>query len=274
MSIQMSRRELAGYLGPVTTLMVITVVAPLLFIVYQSLGESSFSLEAYRNIFQSALFRRIAWTTFEIALSSALVSIVLAYPIALHLSRLSDRLRPLFMIFVSLPFLTSILVKSFAFTIVLGDTGLVNKMLAAWRLPQLTLLFNRFGVLVGMSSFLIPFVVFPLLANLLAHDANLRKSASVMGASDLRIFWQITFPQSAPALAAGGVMCFVLSMGSFVTPALLGGRQDMMAANLIDFYTREALDWPSACAVAVILSILSGALLWLLGRLRRDNSLI
>jgi ABC-type spermidine/putrescine transport system permease subunit I len=175
---------------------------------------------------------------------------------------------------VLLPFWTSILVKSYAFIVVLGDSGLVNNMLATLGLPKLPMIFNRFGVLVGMSSFQIPFVVFPLLANLLAQDANLRRTAAVMGASELRIFWQITFPLSLPGLLAGGIMCFVLAMGSFVTPALLGGRQDMMVANLIDFYTRESLDWASASAIAVILFAVSATLLWIVGRLRRDSSLM
>jgi len=96
----------------------------------------------------------------------------------------------------------------------------------------------------------------------------------VMGASDLRIFWQITFPLSLPGLLAGAIMCFVMAMGSFVTPALLGGRKDMMVANLIDFYTREALDWASASAIAVILFAVSALLLWLVGRVRRESALM
>jgi len=178
------------------------------------------------------------------------------------------------MIFVLLPFWTSILVKSYAFIVVLGDAGIVNHAFMALGLPKVPMMFNRIGVLVGMSSFQIPFVVFPLLANLLAQDANLRRTAAVMGASDLRIFWQITFPLSLPGLLAGAIMCFVMAMGSFVTPALLGGRKDMMVANLIDFYTREALDWASASAIAVILFAVSALLLWLVGRVRRESALM
>lgn len=274
MSSQMNRWELAGFLAPVSAIMAFGLVVPLGFILSSSLGDGRLSLEAYSALFKSSLFLRVSWTTFQIALSSTALSLLLGYPIALHLSRLSDRWRPIFLIFVLLPFWTSILVKSYSFIVVLGGHGLANDALAALGLPRLPMMFNRVGVLVGMSSYLIPFVVFPLLSNLLAQNADLRKTAAVMGASDLRIFWQITFPLSASGLLAGGIMCFVISLGSFVTPALLGGRQDMMVANLIDFYTRESLDWASASAVAVLLFAVSGTLLLLLGRLRGGNGLI
>ncbi|RQT14954.1 ABC transporter permease [Burkholderia contaminans] len=274
MSVSMNRRELAGYLAPVTMLMVFALAVPLALTVYRSVGGTNLSGDAYVNLFQSRLFIRSTWTTLEISLLSTVVSMTLGYPIALHLSRLSDRWRSIFMILVLLPFWTSILVKSYALIVVLGDSGLVNSTLVFLGLPKVAMMFNRIGVLVGMSSYQIPFVIFPLLANLLAQDANLRKSAAVMGASDLRIFWKITFPLSLPGLFAGGVMCFVLAMGSFITPALLGGRKDMMVSNLIDFYTREALDWATASAIAVILFIASAALLWVMGRVRRNSALI
>ncbi|MCC8984532.1 ABC transporter permease [Bradyrhizobium acaciae] len=274
MALQLSRRELTVYLLPVAALMVFALIAPLLMIFWRSLGETSVSLDAYIDLFKSRLFLRASLTSFEISISSAIVSTIFAYPIALHLSRLSDKWRPIFLIFVLLPFWTSILVKSYSFIVVLGDSGLVNNALVEFGLPKVPMIFNRIGVLVGMSSFQIPFVVFPLLSNLLAQDPNLRRMAAVMGAADVRIFWQITLPLSLPGLLAGVVMCLVMAMGSFVTPALLGGRQDMMVANLIDFYTREALDWASASAIAVVLFAVSATMLWVLSRVRRDSGLI
>jgi len=232
------------------------------------------TLKAYSDLVNSRLFQRVTWTTIEIAFSATLFSLILGYPVALHLSRVSDRLRPLFVILVLLPFWTSILVKSYSYIIVLGHQGLINQGLAAAGLPKIPMMFNRVGVLFGMTNFLVPFVVFPLLANLLAQSPDLRKAAEVMGASSTRIFWQITFPLSTPGLIAGGLMSYVISLGFFVTPALLGGRRDMMVANLIDFYTREALDWPTASAIAVLLLLSSGLLLAILGKVRGRESLI
>lgn len=261
-------RDLVGFLLPVCILMAFGLLIPLAFIVYHSVGAGSFSLNAYVDLFQSRLFLRVTWTTIEISLTATIISIVLGYPIALHLARVSDRWRPVFLILVLLPFWTSILVKNYSFIVVLGDQGIINQAIAALGLPGLPMMFNRVGVIVGMTNYLIPFIVFPLLANLLGQSPDLRRTAAVMGASDLRIFWQITFPLSAPGLIAGSIMCFVISLGFFVTPALLGGRQDMMVANLIDFYTRETLDWPAACAIAVLLLATSGALLAMLGKIR------
>jgi putative spermidine/putrescine transport system permease protein len=269
MAARALNRDFIGFLLPVCALMGFGLLVPLAFIVHHSLGET-FSLDAYTGLFQSRLFLRVVWTTVEIAVVATLVSLLLGYPIALHLSRVSDRWRPVFLILVLLPFWTSILVKNYSFIVVLGEQGLINQTIAAAGLPKLPMMFNRVGVIVGMTNFLIPFIVFPLLANLLGQSAELRRTASVMGASDLRIFWQITFPLSLPGLMAGGIMCLVISLGFFVTPALLGGRQDMMVANLIDFYTRETLDWPTASAIAVLLLATSAILLMLLGKVRNE----
>jgi len=248
-------------------------LVPFAIVFYQSLGETP-GLDAYAALLNSRLFRQVVLTTFEIAVATTVCSLLIGYPIALHLSRVSEPRRRLLAILVLLPFWTSILVKSYSYIVVLGEQGFINQGLVAVGLPKAELIFNRTGVLIGMTNFLIPFVVFPLLSNLLAQDANLKRAAEVMGASDLRIFWTITFPLSIPGLMAGGIMCFVLSLGFFVTPALLGGRKDMMVANLVDFYTRESLDWPAASAIAVMLLIASGLLLSLLGRLRGQDSII
>jgi ABC-type spermidine/putrescine transport system permease subunit I len=265
--------EFAAFLAPVCALMAFGLLLPLGFIVYQSLGAGA-PWKAYADLLDSALFLRVVWTTLEISLSATFISVLLGYPIALHLSRVSSRVRPLLLMLVLLPFWTSILVKSYSFIVVLGQQGIVNEALAAVGLPKLAMMFNRVGVLAGMTNFLIPFVVFPLLANLLAQNADLRKAAEIMGASPLRIFWRITFPLSLPGLMAGAILTFVISLGFFVTPALLGGRRDIMIANLIDFYTREALDWPAASAIAVLLLLTSGLLLAILGKVRGKGALV
>ncbi|HVR55347.1 MAG TPA: ABC transporter permease [Pseudolabrys sp.] len=274
MAMRTLNREFIGFLLPVCALMAFGLLMPLAFIVYHSFGADKFSLNAYTGLLQSRLFLRVTWTTMEISLAATIISVVFGYPIALHLSRVSDRWRPAFLVLVLLPFWTSILVKNYSFIVVLGEQGIINQAIAAVGLPKLPMMFNRVGVLAGMTNYLIPFIVFPLLANMLGQSAELRRAAAVMGASDFWIFWRITFPLSLPGLIAGGIMCFVISLGFFVTPALLGGRQDMMVANLIDFYTRESLDWPTASAIAVLLLVSSGILLALLGKVRGKDALI
>jgi putative spermidine/putrescine transport system permease protein/mannopine transport system permease protein len=167
---------------------------------------------------------------------------------------------------ILLPFWTSILVKSFAFTVLLGNHGILNSLLMMAGLEGLPLLFNRFGVVLGLSHWLVPFAVFPILSNLVAQPAVLRDAARIMGAQPLAIFMKITLPQSLPAVFAAYLMTTVISLGSFVTPALLGGRRDRMLANLVDFYVREALNWERAAAIAVILLVFAVAILSLSAR--------
>lgn len=249
-------REALYYLGPALLLGVLVVLAPLAFVLYTSVAVGSgFSLEAYRMLWDSVLFRRSLATTFEISAMGTALSLLLGYPVALHLSRLAPRPRAVCMILVLVPFWTSILVKSYAFTVLLGKQGVVNSILG-WLFgdgAQLQLLFNRVGVMVGMTNYLIPFVVFPVLASLLAIDRSIYRAVEIMGARPPTVFWKVTLPLSVPGVLSAVISTFVMSTGFFVIPALLGGRKDVMLANLVDFYTRETLDWNMAAAIGVVL---------------------
>lgn len=263
-------------LAPLMLVMLAFFLLPAITIALQSLGEGRPSLEVYRSLAGSVLLRRVLLTTFEISVTATAVSLVIGYAMAMHLVRQPPKRRAFFMVLVMLPFWTSILVKSYAFTVVLGEAGLVNVALRALSggAVSLELLFNRTGVVIGMTNYLLPFMVLPILANLLALDPALRRAAETMGAGPLRIFWAITLPLTLPGILSGVLMCLTLSIGMYITPSLLGGRSDMMMANLIDFYTRQILDWPTASAIAVILLALSGGLVLLLARVRGGNALL
>lgn len=252
-----ARKEGWIYVGPATLFLFLVMLVPLAYVAYTSVTTAAgdFSLGAYQRLMGSALFQRTLLTTFEISILASLCSLALGYPIALHLARQSPRKRALYMVLVLVPFWTSILVKSYAFTVLLGREGLVNQFLSfLFGSPtHLPMLFNRFGVMVGMTNYLIPFVVFPVLASLLAIDRSLYRASEIMGAKPPRIFLRITLPLSMPGVAAGVLSTTVMSMGFFVIPALLGGRKDVMMSNLVDFYTRETMDWNMASAIGVIL---------------------
>lgn len=159
------------------------------------------------------------------------------------------------MVLVLLPFWTSVLVKCFAFTIILGRDGIVNSCLS-WIFAtkvQLPLVLNLVGLLVGMTNYLVPLAVLPVLASLLAIDGAIYRAASVMGAKPARIFWTVTLPMAVPGIFAALLSIFVMSLGAFIIPAVLGGSRDLMLSNLVDFYNREVLDWPKASAISVIL---------------------
>ena len=250
-------REASIYLAPAFLLAVLVVLVPLAFVVYTSTysKDAGFSLASYAALWDSTLFRRSLLTTFEISAMGAGLSLLLGYPVALHLSRLAPRARAFCMILVLVPFWTSILVKSYAFTVILGKQGIVNSALSwlAGSEVHVPMLLNRAGVMVGMTNYLIPFVVFPVLASLLAIDRSIYRAVEIMGARPPMVFWKVTLPLSMPGVLSALVSTFVMSTGFFVIPALLGGRKDVMLANLVDFYTRETLDWNMAAAIGVIL---------------------
>ena len=250
-------REALIYLWPALVLAMLVVLVPLAFVMHTSVWDQAagFNLRAFLDLWESALFRRSLATTFEISAMAAALSLLLGYPVALHLSRLEPRARALCMILVLVPFWTSILVKSYAFIVILGKQGILNSMLT-WLLGtqvQIPMLLNRVGVMVGMTNYLIPFVVFPVLASLLAIDRSVYRAVEIMGAKPPTVFWKVTLPLSMPGVASALISTFVMSTGFFVIPALLGGRKDVMLANLVDFYTRETLDWNMAAAIGVVL---------------------
>jgi ABC-type spermidine/putrescine transport system permease subunit I len=255
---------------PALAFMTLVFLYPLLGVLKQSVTgpQDALTLEAYRTLAGSRLFGRVLWNTFEISTLATVLTAVLAYPIALYLAGQPARRRAFLLVLVLLPFWTSILVKTFAFTVVLGENGLVNQTIAL--LPGIErgpkLLFNRAGVMIGLTHFFVPFMVFPILASLLALNPELARAAMLMGAGPVRIFLRITLPLSMPGVIAGALLTFILALGFFVTPALLGGRQDMMLANLVDFYTRQTLNWTVASAISVVLLALSLVLIFILSR--------
>jgi mannopine transport system permease protein len=262
-------------LAPLTALMLAVLVYPLGLTVWTSVYPGHFTLQAYSELLASGLFQKVLKNTFEISISGTVVSLLVGYPVAMHLAAQTPRRRTAYLILVMLPFWTSILVKSFALTAVFGNQGLINQLLGLLSGGQINLpmMFNRVGVILGMINFLLPFMILSILGSLLAQDRTLILAAETMGAKPWRIFRKITLPLSLPGVIAGVLINVTLSIGMYITPALLGGRQDMMVANLVDFYTRQTLDWTAASATAVVLLAISGVLVFLLGRVRGASGL-
>jgi putative spermidine/putrescine transport system permease protein len=248
-------RSALVFVSPAALVTLAISALPLLYILYMSLGGQQFSLSAYGELLSSALFLRSLMNTLDISIWATALSLILGYIVALHLARQSPRKRAMLMVLVLLPFWTSVLVKCYAFTVILGRSGLINTTLSSLTgsAVQIPLTLNRTGVLVGMTNYLTPFVVFPVLASLLAIDAAVYRAASIMGAKPVRIFLTVTLPLSLPGVFAGVSSVMVMALGFFIIPALLGGPRDSMLSNLVDFYTRETLDWNAASAIGVLL---------------------
>ncbi|MGR3316569.1 ABC transporter permease [Roseovarius indicus] len=264
--------QTTGFLliAPMAALLAVLFLYPLGQTLWQSFNDQGFTLRAYADLLDSTLFLKVLKTTLVISGTATVVSLLLGFPVALHLSRMDAHKRVPYLVMVMLPFWTSILVKSFALTVLLGYDGVVNTFLS-WVFQSeihLALVFNRIGAILGMINYVLPFMIVSILSSLLSQDANLGRAAEVMGASRFTIFRRITLPLALPGVIAGVLINITLSIGMYITPDLLGGRQDMMVANLIDFYTRQTLDWPLASAIAIVLLLISGVLVAALGKVQ------
>ena len=261
------------FVAPFSLYLAALFLLPVGAIVYTSFvaeGSGEFTLRFYEIFFTERLYLNVLWTTFEISFMAAALALLVGYPVAYYLAKQPPRRRLYLSLFVLLPFYTSILVKSFALTVVLGHSGVVNWFLRLILGDEfaLRLLFNRTGVMFGLTHSTLPYVVFPVLVSLLNQDPTLHKAAQIMGASRTRIFWQVTVPLSVPGVLVAILLCVVHNMGSFVVPALLGGRKDMMMANLVYLNVDVLLDWNQASAVSLILVLMSGVFLISLARVR------
>ncbi|MCT2581259.1 MULTISPECIES: ABC transporter permease [unclassified Mesorhizobium] len=242
-------------MSPAALIAASIVLPPFLYVLYTSINGSALSLHVYFEVLTSKLFRQTLETTIIISSVSCIASLFLGFVIAVHLAGQPARRRAILMGLVLLPLWTSILVKCFAFTVILGREGIINTVLS-WAFGakvHLPLILNRVGTLVGMINWQVPIVALSVLASLLAIEEAIYRAAAIMGAKPARIFWTVTVPMSLPGILAGLLIIFVSSLSSFMVPALLGGPQDSMLSNLVDYYTRQVLDWPKASAISVVL---------------------
>jgi ABC-type spermidine/putrescine transport system permease subunit I len=175
---------------------------------------------------------------------------------------------------VMLPFWTSGLVKNFAWALLLQEHGIVNEVLRAAGLIDgpLSLLHNRFAVVVGMVHYVLPFAIFPIYNAFLTIDPAIERAARSLGASPLSAIWRVIVPLSMPGVYAAGLITFIVSTSFYLTPAILGSPKDMMVANLIESYTRESVDFAGASALAMLLIAVISAL-FLLSQLLPKESL-
>ena len=154
---------------------------------------------------------------------------------------------------------------------VLGNAGIVNRSLLAlgWIDEPLAFLYNELGVIIGTVNVLLPFLVLPLFAAMLKIDEQLLRAAETLGASPWTVFWRIFFPLSVPALAAGAVLVFILTLGFFITPAVLGGGRVPMVANMLDLFVNQMPNWDLASAISTVLLVVTVALFVLYLRITR-----
>jgi putative spermidine/putrescine transport system permease protein len=242
-------------LVPALALLAAIFFYPVVTLLLRSLLEPVPGLQNYHAIATQPVYARALWNTVEISLSVTLVCLIAGYPLAYSMARAGARMRRLLIFAVLVPFWSSILVRTFAWMVILQRRGLVNQTLLALGLTDtpLTLVHNRVGVLIGMAHILLPFMILPLYSVMTRIDVAYMAAASSLGASPVHSFWRIYLPLSRPGIVNGTVLVFILGLGYFITPALLGGPQDTMIAQLIQSQVAEFGQWGMAGALAVVL---------------------
>jgi len=236
--------------------------------VYGGVGEP-WTFANYVRLFDP-LYGVILLRSFAMAGAATLGCLVLAFPLALYISRSGTR-KTLLLNLVMLPFWTSFLVRTYAWMFLLRDTGLINSMLLGMGVisEPLPLLYNDGAVVVGLIYGYLPFAVLPLYSNLERLDKGLLEAAADLGAKPWEAMLHVVLPLTAPGMRAAGVLVFIPSLGAYLTPDLLGGGKSMMIGNLVQNQFTSARDWPFGSALSLALMAVVMLLLWAL--LRRDG---
>lgn len=209
-----------------------------------------------------AVFLRLFWRTFEISLVVTLLCTLLAYPVAYTLSILPQGWANAGMMLVLIPFWTSILVRTTAWFIILQREGPINALLMAMNIVDqpLAMIFTRFAVYLAMVHVLLPFAILPLYSVMKGIKPDYMRAAASLGAPGWRRFLRIYLPLTMPGVAAGALMVFMLSVGFYITPALVGGSGDQMVSYFIAFFTNTSVNWGMAAALATLLMVMTGLL--------------
>lgn len=260
---------------PAVAIVGLLMVAPIAWLLSMSFvgqdGQPGF--ENYALFFSEPVYRQMFVTTFVIAFAVTTICVLLGYPVAYLLAILPPPWSGLLMLAVLMPFWTSGLVRTFSWLIILQRNGLVNSALVwlgAIDRP-IALVHNMTGTIIGMVHIMVPFLILPLYASMKAIDGNLMLAAANLGSTPSHAFRRVYLPLSLPGLIAGTIMVFVMCLGFYITPALLGGGKIKMIAQRIEESLALYPTWGPAAALAVLLLVMTaiclGVSLWLVRRL-------
>lgn len=256
-------------LSPALLAVTLLLFVPLLFIVVYSFwlrtatgaDEVGFYLDNWREALTDAFYRDILLNTLKIAGITTIVCAIGGYPAAYFIARSTGNKAVLLLLLI-IPFWVSYIIRTMSWINILGVSGALNSFLMWTGLTgePLQLLYNEATVVLGLVHFLLPFMILNVFVSVDGIDRNLESAANSLGATRLQGFREVTLPLSLPGLAAGGLLCFVLAAGTYITPLVLGGPSDAMFANLVFEAIITQLNWPLGSALSLMLLVILGAL--------------
>ena len=252
---RLSEAASLALLAPFFLLLLVVFILPLLTLLHESLFVPSFTGEHYERVFAEPVYARVMWRTLRIAVFVTAAALLLGYPLAYVMSRSKGLALALMAAAVLLPLWTSVLVRTYAWMVLLQRNGLVNQALTGLGIVDapIRLLYTEGADVLAMSHVLLPVMVLPIYSALKGIPDDYPRAALMLGASGWSAFREVVWPLSLPGVASGCLMVFLLALGFFVTPALIGGPQQMMIATLVSQQVRELLNWPFAGALVGVL---------------------
>jgi len=257
MSVLGNRLGAIALLAPAMLIALFAFLVPLARLVGLSFSAKAGPFVAYAQLLGDDVYARVFANTFVIAVVVTVAALVIAFPIAFALTRLPRAWRALVFACVLLPLWISVLVRTFSWMLLLERNGPINRFIVATGLSDqpLSILFNHTAVLIGMVHVLLPYAVLPIYAALVRIDPALLRASEGLGASPATTFRRVLFPLSLTGVATAATFTFLLALGFFVTPALLGGAGSITLSMLIDGFVSDRLDWPLAAAASVLLLV-------------------
>lgn len=240
---------------PALLLLTIFFIAPVVALLLRSLTEPQFGLQNYAELFATSTYARVIFNTFLVSAVVTAVSLLIGYPVAWLLAIMPKRWAAVVFGIIVLSMWTNLLARTYAWMVLLQRTGVINKTLMSLGIisEPLPLINNLIGVTIGMVYIMLPFIILPLHATMRGIDPGILNAASLCGAGRWQSFRRVLLPLSAPGAAAGALMVFVMSLGYYVTPTLLGGTANMMLAGLIAQLIQSLLNWGLGGAAAFVL---------------------
>ena len=239
-------------------------------------NDGQLSLEHYQKMIQYKSYARVFVTTFQVSILTTVICILIGYPLAYFLAILPARMAGFFMLAVLLPFWTSLLVRTYAWLVLLQKNGILNDFAISaglWENP-IKLVHNLTGTLIGMAHIMLPFLVLPLYGSMRKIERDMMHAASNLGASPIQAFWKVYFPLSLSGMVAGSLIVFVLCLGFYVTPAVLGGGRVVMVATQITAILENQYNWGAASALGVVLLVATLIILYAASRLLKLDAVL
>jgi spermidine/putrescine transport system permease protein len=261
------RRNLQGWglLIPALLWTLVFFVLPLaimlLYSFWQRVGNKTvreFTLQNYGAFFSKPALVQALWNSLEVTLLVTIISILLAYPMAYILAYVvPQRWQRLALLLAILPFWTSYIVRSYSWLLVLSENGVVSKFLqSVGILPEpMSFVNSRTGTVIGFVHFFVMLLALTIYANLVQISPSYRKAATDLGASAWQTFWNVTFPLSVPGVMVGAFLTFVLCIGDYITPQILGGNKELLLPQAIMLQVGRSTNFPMASALSMILMV-------------------